>query len=429
MLIQITIACLLFAATAHAQVTVRTEGLTEARRAEVERVVALTAAEAGRLWSIDPETLTATLTIHRDPDDYVRADQDATGGRFRQNWAFAKGDAAHVVLQPPMNDERLAAAGVPYPTLRLAAHETAHLVRYAVGNHDSHPSWLADGVGQVIAERVMRDAGLSHNADPWTSTNILRLNRAFTEGRVPPIAELLADSAGGLNQPDRYAARWAFAAWLADTGRLEPLLTRARQLGGGKTYATRLRTAVLDALVNEPDPDGAWRSWVAQRPAPWEQVYRSLAIPADPDAPWTQVAFDNTNAIAWTTADQPLAEYRLSGAVTIFPGERTQMNLLLARSDDGFVSIGLTAGFGVTVFRYESASNRWTRLASAEVPALRAGESVRFEVHAAGGVLSVLIDGHPTVEVESPVPLQGPWGVGAQSGSVGQWSGIEQRSR
>lgn len=430
MLTRTTLACVLFAATAQAQVAVHADGLTDAQIAQVERVVALTTAEAGRLWSVNPAELTATLTIHRDPDDYVRADEDATGGRFRQNWAFAKGKAAHVVLQPPMGDDRLAALGVPYPTLRLAAHETAHLVRYALPNHGSHPGWLADGVGQVVAERSMRAAGLAHDADPWTSTYIIRLNRAFAEGRVPPIAELLADSAGGLNQSDRYAARWAFAAWLADTGRLEPLLTRARQLGRGSTYATRLRTAVLDALASEPDPDAAWRGWVAQLPAPWEEVYRSLAIPAaNASAPWTQVAFENSNAIAWTTADRPHADYRLSGAVTILPGERTQMNLLLARSDDGFVSIGLTAGFGVTVFRYESAGNRWTRLASAEVPALRAGEAVRFEARAADGVLTVLIDGQPAVKMESPVPLHGAWGLGAQSGSAGRWSGVEQRPR
>jgi hypothetical protein len=418
------VACPLLAANAHAQIAVSADGLPDAHRAEVERIVALAAGEAGRLWSVDPATLAATLTIHRDPQDYVRADQDANAGRFAENWAFAKGDAAHVVLQPPMDDERLAQAGVPYPTLRLAAHETAHLVRYTLASHRSHPAWLVDGVGQVIAERAMRAAGLAHAADPWTSTYILRLNRAFTEGRVPPIADLLADSAGGLNPSERYAARWAFAAWLADAGRLEALLTQARRLGGGSNYAANLRTAALDALASEPDANAAWHCWIAQQPAPWEEVYRSLAIPADAHAPWTQIAFERTNAIAWNTAEQPHTDYRLTGEVTILPGDRTQMNLLLARSDDGFISIALNAGFGVTVFRFQREGARWTRLASAEVPALRAGEPVAFKARAAGGVLSIFIAGRQEIEIESPVALDGPWGLGAQSGSAGRWSGV-----
>lgn len=435
MMTRTTIAVLVaLTSQAGAQVRVVADALTEAHRVRAEAIAAAAAEETARLWGFKrdagPDAVPAELTLHRGVEGYERAEQALTGGRFRANGAFALGDEAHVLVQPPLDDHRLALAGVPAQTLRLVAHETAHLARNTLPNHASHPDWLADATGQMVAERVMRQAGLAlgRAEDPWTATLIVRARRAAEGGILPPIEAALADAQGDLSMRDRYAARWALGAWLDEIGVLPSVLAEARRLGGGPDFAPRLRAAALDHLARAgvDDPDGAWRAWISAQPAAWDEVYRALA--PDPGRPgdWLQIAYPNTNAIAWTTAAQDASRYAVTGSFEILPDDRRQLNLLLARSDDGFVSVAFTGGWGVTVFHYDASDNRWNRLASAEAEA-PVGEPVAFAVRADGRSLSVELGGRPVLKAESPVPLTGAWGLGAQSGSAGYWRGVNLR--
>jgi hypothetical protein len=191
-------------------------------------------------------------------------------------------------------------------------------------------------------------------------------------------------------------------------------------------YAEQLRSHALETarIQGIDQPDAHFRGWILAQPSPWDEAIRSLAVSADQPGRWTQIAFPNSNAVAWTTAAQPADRYTLRGTVRILPGERRQMNILLARSADGFVSVALTAGWGVTLFHYASSENRWTRLAAQET-VIDAGVPVAFSVHAADGRVRLEIDGEPVIDASSPVSLAGAWGVGAQSGSAGVWQGVE----
>ncbi len=419
------VAALVLPAAAQITLHADTVPLAQARAA---RAVEIAASEAARLWSLDPAAVTADLTLHAGQGGYEAAEQELTGGRFRQNGAFALGAQAHVLVQPALSEERMRDLGPPMQTLRLVAHETAHLVRNTLPNHASHPDWLADATGQLVSEHTVREMGIApeRGADPWTSTQIHRLKAAADAGRLPGVEELLSDGQGDLTASERYAARWAIGAWLLDTGTLPGVLAHARRTGGGRGFAEQVRAHTLDSLRDAgiDRPDDHFRAWIADRPALWDEAIRSLAVAADDPQRWTQIAFPDANAIAWTTAAQPLENYTLRGRVRILPGDRQQMNILLARSDSGFISVALTTGWGVTVFHYSSSDNRWTRLAAQEA-AIRTDEPVPFRIQAADGRVLVMIDGKQVIEAASPVPLAGAWGVGAQSGSAGVWQGVE----
>lgn len=412
---------------ANAQIALHADGLPHAQ-AQATRAIEIASTEAARLWSLDVSAVRADLTLHAGQTGYEAADQELTGGRFRQNGAFALGNQAHVLVQPTLSDERMRELGLPMQTLRLIGHETAHLVRNTLPNRASHPHWLADATGQLVSAHTARAMGIApdRDADPWTSTQIRRLQSASVDGRMPSIEDLLSDGQGGLNNSERYAARWAIGAWLQDIGMLQEVLAHARRTGGGRSHAEQLRTYVLDSVRSTviSEPDQHFRAWIAAQPAPWDEAIRSLAVDAEDAQRWTQIAFPNSNAVAWTTASQPSESYTLRGRVRILPGERTQMNVLLARSETGFISIALTAGWGVTVFHYSSSENRWDRLAAQEA-AIPMDKPVPFSVQATNGRIRVMIDGRQIVEAASPVPLHGPWGIGAQSGSAGIWQSLE----
>lgn len=410
---------------AFAGVTVHADGLSLEQDERVRAVADRAAEEAARLWGFGGDEIGGDLFLDRDAGAYDAADQRLTGGRFKPNGAFTLGSEAHVLLQPPVSDAALAEIGVPAQTLRLCAHETAHLVRERLPNAGSHPAWLKDGVAQIVSERAMRAVGGAgeRGADPWTSAQIVRVRRAIADGSLPAFADLLNDAQGTMSMTTRYDARWAVCAWMEDLGAFDAVLRDARRFGGGSNYAPRLNSRVMSALAGAgvDEPDVAFRAWVGEQRADWEEVYRCLSV--GPDA-WTQIAFPETNAIAWTTGELANDAYTLSGSVEILAGAKHQMNVLLARDGTGFVSVALTAGWGVTVFRYESAANRWTRLASAESPALAVGRAVAFEVAASGRHFRVSLDGAAVVEGDAPEPLAGPWGVGAQAGSAGLWRGV-----
>lgn len=413
---------------ATAQIAVHADALPILAREQAVRAAEIAAAEAGRLWSIDPTKVAADLTLHAEQSGYEAAEQTLTNGRFRDNGAFALGGQAHVQVQPILCEERMGEIGLPMQTLRLIGHETAHLVRNTLPNHPSHPQWLTDATGQLVSEHTARTMGVAPDraTDPWISTQIHRLKNAATHGRLPALDMLLSDGHGDLNPSERYAARWALGAWMQETGMLGPILAFARRTGGGSRYADQLRTHVLETarVQGIREPDAHFREWILAHTAPWDEVLRSLAVSPDDPERWTQIAFPNSNAVAWTTAPQPRDRYTIRGTVRILPGERQQMNILLARSPDGFVSVALTAGWGVTVFHYTSSENRWTRLAAQET-SIRTGVPLGFSVHAADGHVQVEIDGNPVINVPSPVSVAGPWGVGAQSGSAGIWQGVD----
>ena len=388
---------------------------------------------AAALYGLAAGKLSEPLEVHlyRTTTDYERAEEKLTHGRFKRNLAFAHYDtqSAHVALQPESSDELLAAEGLPYLTRNLLLHEAAHVVRYrTIANHRIHPDWFADGAAQWLKFEALRGLRLitAVTQDPMSSTGILRGQKAAADVNVDRI---LDDDLADEEFYARYAAKRLFFAFLMDA-HAEGMRTYVRKLsrlGTSADFKARAREALVGAVgaVGMADLQQAYATYVrGLRPA-WSEVYRSLETLGEA---WLQIAFPNVNAVAWRTQPVGKDRYVLSARVRILRNYGKQANLLLDQRTGGFVSVALTAGFGVSVFAYDAQKDAWDSRAAIKVPGLDLDEDhdVRLEIE--GTRLRVLLDKQQVADVTFPEReggLTGPWGLGAQSGTAVRWSGVK----
>lgn len=402
---------------------------------------ALKAAEA--VWPIalelfnfkapKPET-PLKIHLYRTAADYEKAEAGLMGGRFRANLAFSeeKGKSSHIALQPECSDETLKIVGLNAQTRRLIVHEAAHLFRYqTIPNHASHPEWLATGAACWIDDEVMIRGGYSpgDEADPYTSTYLVNLRRLANEKKLPSIAKILSDEVDGLSNIDCYAVRWLLFRFMMTPPRQaqwNEVISEARRLGGGGSYVSKLYEEAVKILGVNSDSklDEELQAFLMAKKPQWEQHYRTLEIRGDR---WVQMAFPDTNAVAWRLQPAGAGDYRVSGSCRILPGSQ-QLNLLLGRNETGFISVALVAGFGVTAFEFHSRNNnQWERLTDAKIDSLKEGQWFRFRAEIQGGNLKIAIDDQECLN--TPLrgrDMSGPWGVGVQAGCSGEWRGVKQ---
>jgi hypothetical protein len=401
------------------------EGIPEQGLATVEAVWPI----AGELYGMPAKGRAEPVEVHlyRDVVAYEAACDRLVEGRFKRNLAFADADtmSAHVAVQPPVSDRTLASIGLPWLTRNLLAHEAAHLVRLmAFRNFRSHPRWFTDGAAMWIKGRVQEGASGSRSdlRMPMVSTYVVRVRGLLARKELPRVSAILADDIADLDFYSQYALRWAFFRFLAEQEGGRPLrrvLARARQMGGGSGFVEALADHVAKVVPLSRIETG-FTTYLGSLEPEWDEVYRSLETAGEG---WVQVAFPKTNAIAWRSQPVGAEKYTIEAEIEILPGPRCQLNLLLDRQPgQGFVTVALTAGWGVTVFEYRSAPEEWRRIGAAKCEELVAGEKVAVKVAVAGGRISVAIASKPVLEVDlSPRALSGPWGLGAQSGSAGIW--------
>lgn len=389
---------------------------------------------AEELYDLRPDDELGLLTVHlyRDATAYERAEEGLTGGKFKRNLAFAHIEtmSAHVALQPPLSDETLEALGVPAQTLRLLAHEAAHLVRYAhMPNCRSHPGWLSDGTASWIDEKVLIDLGLigELEQDPSFSSNLLRVQQLLEKGKLPEAEEILLDQTDELEFLERYDVRWLFFRFMLEGKngkngkKFKKVLAEARKLGGGADFTAKLFKKCLRSFNKQKleSIDKDLRKYVGALEPGWDEVYRSLWFS---DGTWRQAAFDSKNAIAWRRTPAGSKKYSVAGELTILPGRAQQMNLLLGRSDQGFLSIAFTAGSGITLFEYLSETNDWQRRGYVECADVGSAEPFRFSATVEKNTVRLQVNDVVVVSGEmQTIPLDGPWGLGAQASSAGIW--------
>jgi hypothetical protein len=382
---------------------------------------------------------TLELHLYRDADAYVEAEAELTKGAFQRNLAFAhyKTRSAHVALQPEVSDDLLATDGLPLLTHNLIAHEAAHLVRFdTMPNFEDHPGWFGDGAAQFLKyETLLAEKHIDGLlADPMSAKAFLRVQGLLKANTLSSVDALLRDQIADLEFYDAYAAKRLLFTFLATGDRrpnLDAVREALRRMGGGSGYRERARAQVEKAFGARYETlDEEWRLWIrAERPV-WDEVIRSLDAQG---TAWHQTAFRSSNAVAWRTercgSPQLTGEraYTLRGRLEILPSYGKQMNLLLARGEEGFVSIAFTAGYGINVFDYRSAAGgTWTSLASVRCAEVVQGSPVAFEVRVQKRTLTVSVAGTILTSVEIPAAHEadGPYGVGAQRGTAGIWHDV-----
>lgn len=376
-----------------------------------------------------------TVHLYRDPAGYEEAEEKLTQGRFKRNLAFAHWDTqtAHVALQPQLPDAFVQKLGINFQTLRLLVHEASHLARFHVlPNYRSHPGWFADGNASWIETEVLRSMDLfsTPEQDPSFASDVVRVQRLIADEELPPMAKILGDELDELDFYEVYAVRWLLFRYLMQDERrpaLHKTVADMRRYGGGRGFVERVAKSLAKHLRDRGAVklDAGFRAWVTTLEPQWDEVYPSLETHG---AEWTHTAFDSVNGISWSTARAGEGSWELSGSVEILDDGRKQMNVLLGRSETGFVSIAFTQG-AVTVLDYTSAENSWKRLALGSA-ALPLGRPIRFSVAwSAEDGLRVAVAGKAAAECQVERSLAGPWGLGAQAGSSGNWRDVALTSR
>lgn len=408
------------------------EVLADRALAAVEPVWAAVAKTLGRPEARPRRLL--TVHLYRTLSGYEAADRRLTNGKFARNLAMTHyaSESAHVALQPPCSDETLRAIGLPGLTLEMLAWEATHLVRRELlGTHAEHPMWLVDGLAADTARTVARNL-LAPAADAWptTDTAVGRVRRLADGKQLPSASTMLADRIEELDMQDRYAARAVFFAFLRaeHAAALGKVLAAVRSTGGGKDYLERVLAVASTNFGKKLD--GAFTKHVAGLGNAWFEVYRSL-MPFE--GGWQQIAFPDTNAIAWHQRPVDGGALRIDGSLRILPGEGRQMNVLFGRTDAGdFYSVAFVADVGFTVFSFRAKDSEWRNLGSGSAPSLRRGYTSTFVIVARGDALRVQLDGqHWDFELPQKLPNAVPWGLGAQAGgegaamgTAGLWTGV-----
>ncbi|HET6163179.1 MAG TPA: hypothetical protein VFG37_05895 [Planctomycetota bacterium] len=403
---------------------------------------------ASALWGGDgaPSEKEPSLHLYREIADYEKACDRLVGGSLKQNLAFTEwtNSTAHVVLQPPIRGDAEKRLAPTWTTLRLVAHESAHLARFCVlPNAASHPGWIADGAATWVETLALAERGHAAPPDdvPFFATDELRAQRLLKAGKLPGFGDLLLDRTDALDFYERYAVRGLLFRFLMDGPHAQafrPFLGDVRHEGGGDDFKERV-AAALQKRLGASDwkaVDAEFRAWIEKLAPKWEQLYRTLEIDGDD---WTQCAFDDVNAMAFRTAPAGEKPYAVEGSVTLYAdrSKGPQANLLLGRevgreSVNRFLSIALVPGVDVTLFDFDggrAADSQWKRLGYAQLAGTAVGKPLAFRVDCApnGGKTEVAlaVDGKPIARVTVERVLDGPWGVGAQAGSSCVWRDVK----
>jgi hypothetical protein len=368
--------------------------------------------------------------LYRTIAGYEAAEQEVTSGKFRRNLAMTsdRTHESHVALQPPCRDEALRAIGLPGQTAALLAWEATHLVRtHLLPNFADHPMWFVDGFAAYVSAQVLEKlhpCGGTANA-PFSATRQGLVQRLLQDRKLPKIADILGDRIDELDIHPRYAVRAVFFEFLAGDpkGRLAKVVDLVRRTGGGAKYKAEVPAGAGKILGANADQD--FEKFVRGLQPKWFEYFRSLTAGG---TEWQQLAFADTNAVAWSTEPVKGGAIAASGMLRILPGDCQQLNFLFARDADGFVSVAFTADQGFTVFDYQEhrAGDAWHEIGKANAPSLRLGYASKFQVQAKGRSLEIHLDEqHWEFTLLRPLPAEVAWGLGAQAGSAGIWNEVK----
>lgn len=406
-----------------------------------ERLAALALAAVEPVWPLvakavgqpdAPPKQLLEVHLYRTIAGYEAAELRLTKGKFARNLAMIHhaSESVHVALQPPCSDETLRAIGLPGLTLELLAWEATHLARRSLlGTQGDHPMWLVDGLAARTARTVARQLlapprdGEPEGTLPTGDTDVALVQELAKAKKLPPASAILADRIDELDMHDRYATRALFFELLSaerHAPALAKVLGTVRSTGGGKNYLEKVLATAKTTFGKRLDAE--FPKYVAERSAPWFETFRSLA---PFEGGWQQVAFPDTNAIAWHR--QPVAggAVRIAGKLRILPGSGRQLNVLFGRTaDEGFYSVAFVADHGFTPFAFRAKNDEWVRVGDGNAPSLRRGYTSSFVVEVRGDALHVELDGQQwDFSLPEKLPKDVFWGLGAQAGGKGAETG------
>ena len=428
------------------------------------------------------------LHLYRTVQDFDRAAEALTQRTNHDNLNFFLGDRlqSHILVQPLLSEEAMAALGLPLLTKSLIAFQAAQLLRAArAPGWALQPAWYAAGLGKWIAQRTLRATGavIDVMSDPLWSTNIYELQQlqrrlpaaepdntiesvaywtdTMTAGpaarpaprntHLPLPSEVLArDLSGALTQNEFFGLAWLMFDTLmspafADTtralsaelqglpnpdGPVSPAVAAmiARDGGLKRIVAGRLGERAL-ALYG-PDRlsalDAAFaRALGALRPR-WTEDGRSLDAQG---TDWVQIAYPQSlrtgnRAAAWSLERVAAPAFAITGRAVMVPNFGHQMNIFLELDDAQFLQVSFAAGDGVWFWLFDRTRGAWIDRRHLPVPGIRVGAPFAFRVAHAGEIVTVEVEGRQVARLPLDKPANGRWGLGVLEGTAGIWSNV-----
>lgn len=369
------------------------------------------------------------IHLYASAADYRAIENELTHGAFKDNLCFTHWDssAAHILFQPSSSKKVLTKTGLPIQTRHVVAHEAFHLACNALApNYKRLPDWLGDGAASYAEDVVLRRHKWSagRGLHPFTSTYLHHAQQLLREGKLPEIRDIVRGELKSFDPSTQYGLRWLLFCFLEEgpkpgSGRrlmrdVLELIEKHESEPATLTEAIQSRYDEFAGLNKE------FGEFINEFKPKWDEVYRSLDTSGER---WPQIAFPEKNAIAWRTSPIRHEAYAVSGRLEILPGEKEQLQLLLARSHQGFISVAFIAGYGVTAFHFRSANQEWERLGSAETSKVALNQDFSFRVTVDNGEIRIEVDAEPVFSAKLDKKYtRGPWGIGAQAGAAGIWS-------
>lgn len=368
------------------------------------------------------------------PAEFAQAAADHLSVPAAGGHAFTsdKAEVACVLIVPPSVSNALSATGLPLHTKLDVAREAAHLwARRASPLATRWPYWFLEGGSAWAAEEACRSKQWiqSYIEYPEAASRILRTQMLLAGNALPNLFAFVDGFPSGLTADERRAVASQLFRFLEDPANAEIMDTVAyaarvtKQDDVPAAVARVMRSKIGDTAAQSAF-EGAFDAWLrAQRPA-WEELHGSLWPVGDT---WIQAA-DAANALAWRADVAPDDQYEISGETALFPAERRQANLLLARGQHTFLEVAFVADHGVDVLQFDARrpeAERWKTLTSAPLEAVKEGRFMPFRIVADKSALEVWVDGKPVLSLaDTGTTLAGAWGLGSFSGSCCAWRNL-----
>lgn len=266
-------------------------------------------------------------------------------------------------------------------------------------------------------------------SDPESAKDILRVREMIESGNAPSMEDYLNGAEIRGARLEQYSFWTVAFEFLMSPGTGSAFRSGLRKLTKlkGSSKASDVNGVFRKALTKRriAGLDKALRSFLESRDPKWDLKFRALDVLEDR---WVQGTL-HKNAIAWQLVSLP-STYRVTGKFTVLPGEKQQLNLLLARHGHDMIQICLAAGDqgkdgGVTVFDYRSNlpdKERYRRMGYQSCSSIQIGREVAFVAEVGDQELVIRIADEEVLRVpRNGLDLTGAFGVGALRGSAGIW--------
>jgi hypothetical protein len=371
------------------------------------------------------------LNLYAKRKQFASAVEGTVAGASKNTtaWGHWESRQVHLKVQPILSERTYSELGLPPLSLRKAAREVAGLALTEASGGDpslAPARWFREGLAGWAAQRAMvsQERAVDGLGCPAWSTSFDVVQELQRGGRLPLLSEVLLDAPGELGLAERRALHEVFFTYLASD---EAWLARGPRLARGWKG---------EALLAEVDADGleaGFLAWLATQAPIWHEDAPALAHHLEG---LQQTPVKGGSSRCWAVEPPPEGSYTVRGEYFLYRDSDAmgQVNVMLGRLEDDYLSVSFNTVVGVHAWRYSAARDAdgeppFIELTSKFMdPQLAHRRWTPFAIHYDQDQERVTVE----VGEERLRPLDttgrdmhGAWGLGTFTGSIGVWRDVE----